>query len=362
MAILLAVSSVISATNYYVSSTGNDSNSGLTETSAWKSVSKVNSVFSTFQPGDLVLFKRGDTFYGTLVVSKSGIAGSPITIGAYGTGNKPVITGFKTVTGWVNAGNNIYSASLTSEAQTTMVVVNGMQYGMGRYPDAGTNLKYESHTVTPKTITDTGIGDAVNWTGGEVVISKWDCVLDRCKINDHSGDIFTYSDLGTTVEPINGRYYFIQNDLRCLTAINEWYHNTPAGKFFIYGDPSVKEVKVAGLKNNLSVGRSSYVTIDGLSFNGSIADAVNSEYGDNITIQNCEIQFSGNTGISIKSANSLVSANIIKNCNGDGLYLEGNNISVTGNTISNIGLFPGQVTNGTFTQGIRTSGSPANAY
>jgi hypothetical protein len=58
-------------------------------------------------------------------------------------------------------------------------------------------------------------------------------------------------------EPANGRYYFIQNDLKCLTVINEWYHNITTGKFSIYGDPSGKEVKVATLKNNLSLGRNS---------------------------------------------------------------------------------------------------------
>jgi len=68
------------------------------------------------QPGDRILFRRGDTFYGSLNITKSGEAGLPITIGAYGTGDKPVITGFTTVTGWANEGNGIYSASITSES------------------------------------------------------------------------------------------------------------------------------------------------------------------------------------------------------------------------------------------------------
>jgi hypothetical protein len=44
---------------YYVKSTGSDSNSGLSDALAWKTISKVNS--QTFSPGDTILFNCGDT-------------------------------------------------------------------------------------------------------------------------------------------------------------------------------------------------------------------------------------------------------------------------------------------------------------
>ena len=75
----------VNGTVYYVSESGNDSNSGKTETTAWKTLSKVNSV--SFASGDVVLFKRGDTFRGQLVL-KDGV-----TYSAYGEGNKPHIYG-----------------------------------------------------------------------------------------------------------------------------------------------------------------------------------------------------------------------------------------------------------------------------
>ena len=78
---------------YYVSSsyTGSTSNGGLS--TPWKTLSQVNSNMATFQPGDSILFKKGDTFSGTLTVTKSGTLASPITFGAYGTGNKPKFIG-----------------------------------------------------------------------------------------------------------------------------------------------------------------------------------------------------------------------------------------------------------------------------
>ena len=77
------------ATNYYISSSsGNDANAGTSPGSAWQSLAKLNSTFNQFIPGDSILFKRGDTFYGSITISRSGASGSPITIGAYGTRSK----------------------------------------------------------------------------------------------------------------------------------------------------------------------------------------------------------------------------------------------------------------------------------
>ena len=75
---------------YFVSAQGNDSADGLSVATAWKSIEKVNSV--TFQPGDRILFRKGDTFYGQIAVKGSGEEGRPITMSSYGEGSgRPVI-------------------------------------------------------------------------------------------------------------------------------------------------------------------------------------------------------------------------------------------------------------------------------
>ena len=110
-----------SATNYYLSSSsGNDSNSGTSASSPWKTLNKLNS-FHNLQPGDNVLFKRGDTFYGSITISNSGTSGSPITFGAYGSGAKPVITGFTTVSSWTNVGGNIWESSSAVSNLSTLI-------------------------------------------------------------------------------------------------------------------------------------------------------------------------------------------------------------------------------------------------
>lgn len=71
-------------TSYYVdANNGNDDNNGTSESSAWRSITKVNSV--TFQPGDQILFKAGCSWEGEILMPKgNGTANAPITISKYG--------------------------------------------------------------------------------------------------------------------------------------------------------------------------------------------------------------------------------------------------------------------------------------
>jgi hypothetical protein len=81
---------LVSATTYYVSTTGLDTNPG-TQAQPWKTIAKVNAL--SFSPDDFILFKRGETWSETLIPPSSGSAGNPITFGAYGMGDLPTIDG-----------------------------------------------------------------------------------------------------------------------------------------------------------------------------------------------------------------------------------------------------------------------------
>ena len=59
--------------NYYVKSTGDDNNTGLSDAQAWATIAKVNA--SSFLPGDTILFNKGDTWRETLTVPSSGSTG-----------------------------------------------------------------------------------------------------------------------------------------------------------------------------------------------------------------------------------------------------------------------------------------------
>lgn len=83
-------SGTVTAQDYYIDfNEGKDANDGKTLTSPWKSFVNVGETY--FDPGDNILLKRGSQWEETLVVSLSGTEKDPITIGAYGTGDNPLI-------------------------------------------------------------------------------------------------------------------------------------------------------------------------------------------------------------------------------------------------------------------------------
>ena len=85
-----AHATVAGATNYYVSNAGADTNDGRTPGMAWATLGRVNE--APLEPGDSVLFRRGDQWRGQLA-PHSGNESGPITYGAYGSGEKPLVLG-----------------------------------------------------------------------------------------------------------------------------------------------------------------------------------------------------------------------------------------------------------------------------
>ena len=91
--IILTDTTARSASVIYISSSsGDDSNSGLTPETAFQTLEKVNSL--SLLPGDSLLFKSGDTFVGKLsIVNESGSSEKPILISNYGDGDLPIFDG-----------------------------------------------------------------------------------------------------------------------------------------------------------------------------------------------------------------------------------------------------------------------------
>lgn len=105
--LLLSCSLSLSATTYYVSANGNDLYTGTSATTPWKTVSRLRT--ASFTSGDQVLFRRGDTWREELDVPASSL-----TVGAYGTGARPILTGANLISsGWASAGTNVWSVSLS---------------------------------------------------------------------------------------------------------------------------------------------------------------------------------------------------------------------------------------------------------
>ena len=361
--LFLFISLIASATDYYVKTAGSDANTGLSDGQAWQTITKVNSMWLGFIGGDKVFFNRGDTFYGTLTAGSSGSIGNPIMIGAYGTGLAPVISAFTTLSSWTNEGGGIYS-KVVSTSNPNVLIIDGINTSLGRYPDSGW-LTVDSHSGT-SSITDAALPSAPDWDGAEVVIRKRAWIIDRNYITSHAGTTISYT-TASGYEPVNGTGYFVQNDLSACTALGEWLYT--GGKVYMYFgavNPATKTVKISTLAQNISIQGRNNITITGLSLEGANESAVYISSSDNITIQECRIQFCGDAAIDggHNGGNSSLGLRVIndtiKDVQNHGILLqtEFDGALIQGCVFNNIGMLPGMTFSGDgHNMGMRVEGS-----
>lgn len=113
-------------TDYYISNSGNDENSG-TKSKPWKTIIKVNN--RILKPGDCLLFKGSELFTGNLLihVNSKTLPGKPITISSYGKGKATIQCGNTDGILVKNLGN--------------IVVSNIIVKGTGRIKNIGYGIK-----------------------------------------------------------------------------------------------------------------------------------------------------------------------------------------------------------------------------
>lgn len=111
---------------YYIDATnGIDSNNGTSTSAPWKTIAKVKA--SKFNPGDQILFKRGETWREQLTIPSSGSSGNPIIFGAYGSGNKPKLLGSVVLSGssnWQQSSSSIWKSVPTISVDVGNLILN----------------------------------------------------------------------------------------------------------------------------------------------------------------------------------------------------------------------------------------------
>ncbi len=348
------------ATTYYLSSTGNDTNDGTSMGTPWKTINQLNA--TRLKAGDSVLFHQGDIFYGTIRVNSSGNPGRVIYYGSYGTGANPIISGFTAATSWTSLGGNIWETTnpISTLSSCNLVLVNGADIPMGRYPNSG-YLTIQSHSGN-QTITSAALSGSPNWTGAEVVIKKNRWIIDRNVITSQAGGTLTYKS-SSSYDARDQFGFFIQNDVRTLDAPNEWYYNPSTKKIRIFSSGTPSNIQVATVDTLVYMLYKNYITFSNLSFVGANRNAFFIGSSSNLTIQNCSIDFSyngissGNWGQS--SANFVLKNSTLNHTHNNGISTstEFVNASITYNTIKNTSLIPGMGGSGDgSSQGMSISG------
>lgn len=83
----------LKAITYYISPTGNNNAAGTSQSTAWQSISKLNTI--NLMPGTIVLFEGGKVFQGSIVLDASdgNDISSPLLISSYGVGKATIQSG-----------------------------------------------------------------------------------------------------------------------------------------------------------------------------------------------------------------------------------------------------------------------------
>jgi len=354
--IFASLAITLNATNYYVRNGGNDGAAGTSDATAWANISKVNSEWlaGTFAPGDSILFRRGDAWYGTITVSESGTSGNQIVIGAYGTGNQPVIEGFQSPATWTLYSGSIYYASLTSQTPPEMVLVDGIQRAKGRWPNTS-NWMFIDTRVSTTQITDNELPSTPDWTGAELVIRENRWIISRHTITDHDGTNLYFS-TPLMYNP-TGFGYFVQNSIQALDAQWEWYYDSATSRLYIHTggeNPGSHTIRASVLNRGIdNSGAYEFITIHDIELRGFNTGTVYSPFNDydphGFTVQNCKITHSGGDAIYInRSSSDTIRNNTISYSNHAAVTLWGNSGSyctVTDNDISHTGEIPGAAFN-----------------
>jgi hypothetical protein len=330
------------ATNYYVSNSGSDAAAG-TIAAPWASIAKVNSSMGILVAGDSVLFQRGGEFFGALTISKAGVI-----IGAYGSGNLPIITGFKTLAGWASAGTNLWSAGTASpKSYLNVVTINGIMVRKGRYPDyadnAGGWLTYSNSLAasSPVNVSSTS-SIPTSFVGGELVLRKNNYNLDVMPITGQSGNTFTCSNPAGLygIAGGSGNFgFFVQSHIATLTTANEWHFNSSTKAVTIYSTVSPTAVIKASIFDTVVNVTASSVTIENLDIQGSNRFGVISS-GGSFVLKNSYVRFIGYWGIQINGSSTTILNNLIRDIGSNGIWMA-NSGTIQGNQVKAISNLDG---------------------
>ncbi len=338
-------SAATDTTNWYVSNTGSDSNSGNSTDAPLLTITGL--MTKTLQRGDTVFFKRGDKWREQFTISQSGTADSNIVITAYGTGADPIISGSELLNGtWVQNGS-IWATHASADVYN--LFVNGTQQVLARSPNIGQYgnqwfpMLSGTSTAKVKATGLTATEDAL--VGGTIVVRAIQWAYEREVIRSNKDDsVSVTTALGWTPEV--GWGCFAENKQSFLDSTGEMWHNTttdstywqpPAGQ-----NPSSFTIEGSELDYGITTSQS-YIKIYGIQFKHQRLAGINiSGTPSNITIRRNTIWKQLGDGVKIGAATAItIDSNTIRDVNAIGINAYNMSGTITDDTLRNSGTIPG---------------------
>lgn len=357
---LLCSGPLAHATDYYVSPNGSDSNNGTSANTAWKTINRVNQLSFQLQPGDRILFERGGTWRGEVVLGSSGSASQPITVGAYGSGAKPVIKGSALVTGWTPYQGNIWMADLAAGNGVTQVYSGGQRMTPARFPNTG--WLRNSNQMGQYQMQSNDLSQANGyWNGAMAVVRSSSSSFDTLTISNYANGTLTfttptYYTMGT--EPWG---FYITGKLAELDSPGEWYFDKASQRLYFWApggaDPNTMTVEASIFRNGVNCfWQRQNLAVDNIAFRHQQYAGVLNDGAINVSVSNSDFRWLYH-GIRSAGPVSNYSGNTFKNTYATAVASFGDDAVIANSDFSRIALWDGQGETAWGYFGIRTTGS-----
>ena len=198
---------------------GDDKNDGTSEAKALKTLNKASQL--TYGPGDKILIKRGTTSSrGNLTIIGSGSSGKPITVGAYGNGDNPIIKDRGgSALAYYGDNVNISNISFTNETGEMGIDIVCAKPGANKnititdckFYDINNNLKYTTHDSGGITVSANGW--QANWLDGVKIENNNFEKVGRCAV-------YVYSHWSSRISDVKSA-----NKNKYVSDTDGWYPN-----------------------------------------------------------------------------------------------------------------------------------------
>lgn len=348
------------ATTYYVSNTGDDNASGTSETQAWRTIDRVNQITYSMQPGDNVLFERGGKFRGQLLIGLPGTPAAPITVGAYGTGPLPVLSGSEVITGWTPHSGNVWTAVVTNPVD--QIFANGELQEIARYPNSGW-LRNDIGSFTQINDADLTQPDGY-WDGATAIVRSSNWGYDEVTVTGYTTGQLNLTNMSGTVQDYEWGYY-LRNKLSELDMAGEWFYDDNTQLLYFWPpnnqDPNTMIIE-SPIEDRGVWCAQDYAIVENIRFEHHIDKSVFLDAVEHCIVRNCEF------GKTYRAVFSYGDYNTIEYNDFDGVYATAvhiidHNSVIRYNNFNNIAMTVGEgEKNGWGYFGVRVAGGDNHVH
>lgn len=287
----------------YVSASGDDNNDGLTPSTPWQTLAKVEAEVSN---NDIVAFNGGDIFLGSLNLASK----VNVSLISYGTG-KATISGRRTFggSGWTEESPNLWYRAVTGEiygvrdktaARLPKILDN---YDTNDYYYDQNYFKVDSKQAA-LTFTSSGLVGIPSLVGGRMHFMASDWEFDLLEITAHNpatGQVTVADTFGTLVgQTLDvGEEFWVTGVKELCTQDGEWFYDSVNSRLYVYntGSAPTSAICTENSGYGISLANCDQIKIDNISVNHYYSGAVFADNCNNLLINDLNVTYTYLKGI-----------------------------------------------------------------